>query len=143
MRDTGGSGRGTVAQREHWKDEPDEHDYPAAEDYLSLVLTGPLAAAAVAALRSAPLAHRKAKDLLRASGLAVLPPDNVHVAKDLAKVRDGRKLSPVLLVRGDLPRGVPLVVADGYHRICASHHLDEDADIPCRITDLPPGGPPP
>ena len=27
----------------------------------------------------------------------------------------------------------PLTVADGYHRICASYHLDEDADIPCRI----------
>jgi len=34
-------------------------------------------------------------------------------------------------------RGVPLVVADGYHRICASHHLDENADIPCRMADLP------
>jgi hypothetical protein len=31
---------------------------------------------------------------------------------------------------------LPLIVADGYHRICASYHLDEDADIPCRITDL-------
>jgi len=30
-----------------------------------------------------------------------------------------------------------LIVADGYHRICASYHLDEDADIPCRLVDLP------
>jgi hypothetical protein len=28
---------------------------------------------------------------------------------------------------------VPLTIADGFHRICASYHLDEDADIPCRI----------
>jgi len=28
-------------------------------------------------------------------------------------------------------------VADGYHRICASCHLDEDADIPSRLVDLP------
>jgi hypothetical protein len=28
-----------------------------------------------------------------------------------------------------------MTVADGYHRICASHHVDEDADIPCRIVD--------
>ena len=27
--------------------------------------------------------------------------------------------------------------ADGYHRICASYHLNEDAEIPCRIVDLP------
>jgi hypothetical protein len=30
---------------------------------------------------------------------------------------------------------VALTVADGYHRICASYHLDEDTDIPCRIVD--------
>jgi hypothetical protein len=29
-----------------------------------------------------------------------------------------------------------MTTADGYHRICASYHLDEDADIPCRIVDL-------
>ena len=26
-----------VAAKKRWKDRPDEHDYPAAEDYLSLV----------------------------------------------------------------------------------------------------------
>jgi hypothetical protein len=31
---------------------------------------------------------------------------------------------------------LPLIVADGYHRICASYHLDENTDIPCRIADL-------
>jgi len=72
--------------------------------------------------------HYKAKDILRASRLDLLPTDNKHVASDLNKVREGKKLSPVLLVRGE-----PLVIADGYHRVCASYHLDENADIPCRI----------
>ena len=121
----------------HWKDEPDDHDYPAAHDYLSLVLGEAQAGKAVESLRSAPLVRRKAKDLLRASGLAHLPTTNPHVAADLRKVKKGRKLSPVLLVRGTLGRGLPLVVADGYHRICASYHLDEDADIPCRIVSAP------
>jgi hypothetical protein len=53
-------------------------------------------------------------------------------------VKKGVKLSPVLLVRGGLGGDRPLTVADGYHRICASYHLDEDADIPCRLADLPP-----
>ena len=123
---------------EHWKPEPDDHDYPAAADYLSLLVPPSAAGAAVDALRAAPLVHRKAKDLLRASGLALLPADNVHVKKDLAKVHQGTLLSPVLLVRGSLDGGWPLEVADGYHRICASHELDEDADIPCRIVDHPP-----
>lgn len=127
-----------MTPHERWMDQPEDHDYPAAGDYLTLLLDPAAAEAVVAALEKAPLVHRKAKDLLRASGLALLPADNPHVARDLKKVEDGRKLSPVLLVRGDLARGTPLAVADGYHRICASYHLDENADIPCRIADLPP-----
>jgi hypothetical protein len=84
-------------------------------------------------LRAAPIVHRKAKDLLRASALPSLAADNVHVAKDIAKVKGGELLSPVLLVQGQLDAGIPLTVADGYHRICASYHLAEDAVIPCRI----------
>lgn len=125
-----------LTSKEHWKDEPDEHDYPAAEDYLSLITTPAVAKKLVRRLRGAPIVHRKAKDLLRASGLPVLPPDNFHVAKDLKKVTQGALLSPVLLVRGVARAHVPLIVADGYHRICASYHLAEDADIPCRIADL-------
>jgi hypothetical protein len=123
--------------REHWKPEPDDHDYPAAHDYLSLVVAEPMATSLVDALRNAPLVHRKAKDLLRASALPVLADSNVHVAKDLQKVHKGERLSPILLVRGDACVGAPLVVADGYHRICASYYLDEDADIPCRLVSLP------
>ncbi|HYA00805.1 MAG TPA: hypothetical protein VEK76_10705 [Candidatus Binatia bacterium] len=119
--------------REHWKDEPDEHDFPAAADFLSLVLGPREVEDKVNALRKASLVHRKAKDLLRASRLELLPADNVHVKKDLGKVDRGQQLSPVLLVRGSLAADSPLTVADGYHRICASYHLDEDADIPCRI----------
>jgi len=74
----------------------------------------------------------KAKDILRAAELPLLARDDPEVARDLAKVKAGVKLSPVLLVRG-----VPLWVADGYHRVCASYHLDEDAEIPCRIVARP------
>jgi hypothetical protein len=89
------------------------------------------AAQLVSALeKTGKLDHYKAKDVLRASELALLAEDNKHVASDLDKVKSGRKLSPVLLVRGQ-----PLLVADGYHRVCASYHLDENADIPCRIVN--------
>jgi hypothetical protein len=122
---------------EHWKSEPDDHDYPAAHDYLSLVVPEPVAKHLVDTLKDAPLEHRKAKDLLRASNLPLLADTNPHVAKDIQKVQHGERLSPVLLVRGDASRGAPLVIADGYHRICASYHLDEDAAIPCRLVGLP------
>jgi hypothetical protein len=122
---------------EHWKNEPDAHDYPAATEYLSLLVPPKIAKKTGRTLRRAPLTVRKAKDLLRASGLALLPADNVDVHEDLTKVRRGERLSPVLLVRGSLATGRSLVVADGYHRICASYHLDQDTDIPCHLVDLP------
>ncbi len=125
-----------ATHKERWKESPDDHDYPAAEDYLSLITTPAAAKAISRRLRTASLVRRKAKDLLRASSLPVLGPDNFHVAKDLKKVTQGKLLSPVLCVRGMVRLHVPLIVADGYHRICASYHLDEDADIPCRIADL-------
>jgi hypothetical protein len=117
----------------HWQDEPDEHDYPAAAAYLALISDPATVTRLVKGLKRASIAHAKAKDILRASGLPDLPLDNVHVAKDAAKVKAGTALSPVLLVRGDIARGLPLQIADGYHRVCASYRLDEDTDIPCRI----------
>jgi hypothetical protein len=126
-----------VTAKEHWKSEPEDHDYPAAASYLSLLLPQPSVDALVAELRAAPIGHWKAKDLLRASGLGLLPTDNPHVSSDLKKVKEGDKLSPVLLVRGSLNRSAPLQIADGHHRICASYHLDEDADIPCRMAADP------
>ena len=129
-----------MSAKEHWKSTPDEHDYPAAHDYLTLVIPEAQVNELVKGLMNAPLTTRKSKDLLRAADLPVLPAADVHVASDLEKINKGEQLSPVLLVRGEASRGAPLVVADGYHRICASYHLDEDADIPCRLVDRPAHG---
>jgi len=116
-----------------WGDEPDEHDYPAAADYLALLASAEQIAEIVAALKHAPVVHKKAKDLLRASQLALLPKDNVHVQRDLKKIKKGKKLSPILVVRGNLDAGVGMQIADGYHRVCASYYTDENTDIPVRI----------
>jgi len=121
--------RSVTVVGEHWQEKPEDKDYPAAESYLSL-LAGPVGAAKlVKALRKKqPLRHYAAKDILRAANLPLLGPDDSEVATDLEKVKAGDKLSPVLLVHG-----TPLWVADGYHRICASYHLDEKSEVPCRI----------
>ena len=116
---------------EHWKQEPEDKDYPDAFNYLSLLIDPREAKKIVKSMkRSSRIDHFKAKDLFRASGLPHLTADDHEVNKDLNKVKSGKLLSPVLLVRG-----TPLWVADGYHRICASYHLDEDVVIPCRIVD--------
>jgi hypothetical protein len=116
-----------------WGDEPDEHDYPAAADYLALLATAEQIGEIVAALKKAPVVHKKAKDLLRASRLALLAKDNPHVQRDLKKIKNGKRLSPILAVRGDLDTGLAMQIADGYHRVCASYWTDENTDIPVRI----------
>ena len=119
-----------------WGDEPDEHDYPAAADYLALIATPAQIDQIVAALKQAPVVQKKAKDLLRASQLALLPEDNPHVRTDLKKIKKGTRLSPILAVRGELTTGVAMQIADGYHRVCASYYTDENTDIPVRIAPL-------
>jgi len=121
--------------RVQWLDAPEEHDYPAAGSYLALIANNAQVQELVARLRAAQQVTLKAKDILRAAGLALLPVDNPHVAGDLRKIQAGKKLSPILLVRGQLTAGLPAQVADGYHRVCASYHTDENTDIPCRVAD--------
>jgi hypothetical protein len=121
---------------EHWKDEPEAQDFPAAKSYLSMLIGLKSAGKLVKVLRKEQtLQHFAAKDILRAAGLPLLAVDDTEVATDLEKVKHGIKLSPVLLVQG-----TPLWVADGYHRVCASYHLDEKEPVPCRIAPHPPKG---
>src|SRR5665647_3619291 len=61
-----------------WLEIPQKHDYPAAASYLSLLAGPAKIRALVSALKSAPVAHYMAKDILRASGLPLLPEDDVH-----------------------------------------------------------------
>jgi hypothetical protein len=117
----------------NWLDEPEDHDYGAATDYLSMVAEPADVDKTVAALRTAKPVYRKAKDILRAAQLALLPETNAHVRADLAKISIGKRLSPILLVRGDTPKTVKLEIADGYHRVCASYLTDENTSIPCRL----------
>ena len=116
-----------------WLERPQKHDYPAAASYLSMLADAKTVARLIAGLKKAPVAHFKAKDILRASGLPLLSRDNVHVAKDLATIAAGKPLSPCLLVAGDVRAGIPAQIADGYHRVCASYLTDEDTDIPVKI----------
>ena len=113
-----------------WLAEPEDHDYPAAMSYLTLVFDEARAADYVEKLKQTQVTPFKAKDIFRASGLSLLGISNKHVDKDREKIEAGKKLSPVLLVRGSEGK---LIIADGYHRLCALYSYDEDAVIPCKI----------
>jgi hypothetical protein len=115
---------------EHWKEEPEKEDYPSAVSYLTLLVGRDTAKVLVKKLRKSDgLFYFAAKDILRAAGLPLLGTDDSEVAKDLEKIRSGARLSPVLLIQGSPPW-----IADGYHRVCTSYHLDEKAWVPCRMT---------
>lgn len=119
-----------------WSPKSAKHDYPAARSYLSLVMKRKQVDRLIAHIRSQKYAHFKAKDLLRAAGLPLLPENNPDVAKELARVRAGIVLSPCLVIRGQLGKGLAAQIADGYHRICAANHINEDSEIPVQIIDL-------
>ena len=119
-----------------WKAAPSREDFNAALKYLSLLGSGGNAKHLVERLARTRTIEATAKDLLRASNLPLLPRDESHVEADLKRINKGKPLSPVLLVRGDLQQAVPLLVADGYHRICAVCYFDEDAPVACRIVAM-------
>jgi hypothetical protein len=116
-----------------WLEKPEAHDFPAAADYLALLANAKSVSKLTKKLKAGAIKYKKAKDILRAAQLSLLPVDNPHVAADLSKIEKGQPLSPILLVRGDFTTGVPLQIADGYHRVCASYHTDENTDIPVVI----------
>jgi hypothetical protein len=114
-----------------WLTKAEAHDYPAALSYPSLIYDEREAAKVVRRLRNARGREFKAKDILRASQLSPLGVSNSHVLKDRKKIMKGRALSALLLVRDSI-RG-KVIIADGYHRLCAVYEFDEDAVIPCKI----------
>jgi DNA-binding transcriptional LysR family regulator len=129
--------KNSTSEQVKWAQAPAEHDYPAAESFLRLSVEPELVEAAIAQLSQAVTVQQHAKDVLRAARLPLLDSSDPEVAKDLAKVAAGQALAPVLLIRGDITTGRLLQIADGYHRVCASYHLSEDTDIPCRLVSLP------
>jgi len=116
-----------------WGTEPEDHDYPAAQSYLSLLTDVDEIARIVDSLKAATIELVKAKDVIRASGLPLLDRNNFHVKRDLKKIVEKKVLSPILLVRGDGAHHLNLTIADGYHRACAVYWNNEDDFIHARI----------
>lgn len=120
-----------MAKEVKWKKVPDDHDYPNALSYLTLLYPEMSAQVIVKRLEDAEMSEFCSKDILRASGLPELDPSNYHVKKFTAKIATGDSISPILLVRDEISR--KLIIADGYHRMAAVYQHDEDAMIPAKI----------
>ena len=98
---------------------------------MNLIYPERRSAAYVKKLKQAKTVMFKAKDIFRASGLSLLGISNKRVENDRRKINAGDPLSPLLLVRDSVNGKV--IIADGYHRLCAVYGFNEDVPIPCRI----------
>ena len=114
-----------------WLGRPQKHDYSAAQSYLNLIFQPRAARHLVEKLKRAGISEFAAKDIFRASGVALLGGSNVHVERDRQRIILRQPVSPLLLCRD--PAHARLIIADGYHRLCAVYTFDEDAMIPCQI----------
>jgi hypothetical protein len=112
-----------------WAADVADHDYAAAEAYLSLKLGSDAVTKAVDRLRKAALTTRRANDILRAAGLTAAALDDPGVMKDLIKVIEGEPLSPVLVLSGK--RGAD--IADGFHRVSLVYRLDPYTAVPLKL----------
>ena len=121
----------TITNPIKWLSEPEKQDYPSALSYLSLIFDETDANLFVDKLKKTTVVFYKAKDLFRASSLSLLGIGNKHIKKVIKKIKRDISLSPLLLVRNSANGKV--IIADGYHRLCAVYSMDEDSILPCKI----------
>ena len=125
-----------MSKKTRWKSSPKDKDYQGVRDFLTLLCSESAADKLIERLVEADPIERAGKDLLRAAELPLLSEEDPHVSEDLKDIRKGKALAPVLLIRGDLKKAHSLVIADGYHRVCASYIVDEGSPILCRLVEL-------
>jgi hypothetical protein len=114
-----------------WLPEPIEHDYGAAENFLQLFYKPKVCRAIVKKLKRAKMSTFSAKDILRASDASLAEIKLFDWSGQMQQINEGKALAPILLVRQD--NGARLLVADGFHRMCALFVQDEQISVPCKI----------
>jgi hypothetical protein len=120
-------------QLTQWADKPGKDNARDAASYLGMFKKQKNAQRIIDELLQKPIVYFKAKDILRASRLPPLPPDDPHVAAALQLINAGQTLDPVYLLRGKLKGDVQVTVLDGYHRISAAYNIDQSTDVACQI----------
>lgn len=114
-----------------WLSEPADKDYPQAESFLLLFYKAKVAGALIKKLKHAEMSKFAAKDILRASETLIAEVHAFDWVEQKREIQQGTPLSPLLLVRQD--NGRHLIVADGFHRLCAAFATDQDVTVPCKI----------
>ena len=115
----------------NWLSSPVDSDYVSAERYLSLLFKPHKCRKLLRKLRAAPMSEYPAKDILRASRTPMSEVSAFDWGRQQQQIRDGEALGPILLVRRN--DGSGLIIADGFHRMCALFAEDELIKVPCKI----------
>jgi hypothetical protein len=115
----------------NWLSSPVDSDYDSAERYLSLLFKPRKCRKLLRKLRAAPISAYPAKDILRASRTPMSEVAAFDWGRQQQQIRDGEALGPILIVRQK--DGAPLIIADGFHRMCALFAEDELIEVPCKI----------
>lgn len=115
----------------NWLSSPVDSDYVSAGRYLSLLFKPGKCRKLLRKLRAAPISEYPAKDILRASRTPMSEVAAFDWKRQQQQIRDGEALGPILLVRQN--DGSDLIIADGFHRICALFAEDELIKVPCKI----------
>ncbi|MFC3106706.1 hypothetical protein ACFQAT_27370 [Undibacterium arcticum] len=114
-----------------WLPEPADSDYDAAETFLKLLYKPKDCRRWSKRLRRAKISEYAAKDILRASATPMSEVNAFDWSKQKKEIDQGNPLSPILIVRQD--NGQHLLIADGFHRMCALFAADQEVNVPCKI----------
>jgi hypothetical protein len=114
-----------------WLPEPASETYDSAKTFLELMFKPKKALRWVKRLKKAGVSEYAAKDILRASAIPIATVRAFDWKKQLDQIHQGNPLSPILLLRQN--DGGPLIIADGFHRMCALFSIDQEVSVPCKI----------
>ena len=114
-----------------WLPEPADKDYDAAQSFLQLLYNSKKARRWAKELKAKEITEYTAKDIPRASGTPMSEVQAFDWSKQQKEINEGKPLSPILIVKQD--NGGHLIIADGFHRLCALFTNDQEVKVPCKI----------
>jgi hypothetical protein len=83
------------------------------------------------AIKKTGVSEYAVKDILRASAIPIATVWAYDWKKQQDQIKQGRPLSPILLISQN--DGGPLIIADGFNRMCALFSTGQELSVPCRI----------
>ena len=117
----------------HWSATLQERQVIGALNFLRLLLSEKEVKKAGKQLRRKfTITFHAAKDIIRASQSQMVADSDDNLKEQLRKIKVGESISPIVLLR--LERRV--IVADGFHRLCAGYKIDEKQKIACIEIEL-------